>query len=335
MKIKYDNITAKIAKHCAIIFSIILFMGLVMAVLKIPDIEVLYIMAVYMGALVGIPCWGVYLFARMYFIRLRAYGYEIPDNKKKYRNNLSTLVRGQGAGRSLFAWHSRIGMWLYLIFFFIFMAIDLIYLIKWNFIKDISLFMFNTCGILNIVWFVFAMIMKKQGNVDKYRDDVECDRERKERWNLENIIVFAIVYAIVCGVASNFAVSFTKYTFEMQIDRDMVQTDIICKSVISVLHEYETKQEQEAAESYKALCDGVELTAWGKPEDELQCSLAESLQLVDFSELADDFKTADGAAKVYVQYRNGNVIVKLLNPIKKIKKFGRKYREIYVESAMY
>lgn len=50
--------------------------------LEIPGTEVFYIMAVYTGVLVGLPCYVVVLAAKLYFARLRAYGYEIPENKK-------------------------------------------------------------------------------------------------------------------------------------------------------------------------------------------------------------------------------------------------------------
>lgn len=101
MKIKYDKATAQTAKCCAIIFSVLLLIGLVMSALKIPGTEVLYIMEVYSGALICVPCWGVYLFARLYFVRLRAYGYEIPEHKKKYGDKLGELVRIQDAETSL------------------------------------------------------------------------------------------------------------------------------------------------------------------------------------------------------------------------------------------
>ncbi len=52
MKIKFDNITAKTAKYCALIFTVLLLIGLVFSFLEIPGTEVFYIMAVYTGVLV-------------------------------------------------------------------------------------------------------------------------------------------------------------------------------------------------------------------------------------------------------------------------------------------
>ena len=46
MKIKFDNITAKTAKYCALIFTVLLLIGLVFSFLEIPGTEVFYIMAV-------------------------------------------------------------------------------------------------------------------------------------------------------------------------------------------------------------------------------------------------------------------------------------------------
>ncbi len=230
MKIKFDNITAKTAKYCALIFTVLLLIGLVFSFLEIPGTEVFYIMAVYTGVLVGLPCYVVLFAAKLYFARLRAYGYEIPDNKKIYGNNLNNLPKTREAGRSLFAKHSRIGMWMYFAFFVLFLVVDVMYLIKWHFMKDICTFLFTVCLVLDIVWLILAVIMWRQRNTEKYRDDVECDKTRKERLNLENIIVFAIFWAIVCALVSNLAVTTTKYMDKAQ--RENAQIIVMAIEVI-------------------------------------------------------------------------------------------------------
>lgn len=184
------------------------------------------------------------------------------------------------------------------------------------------LFWYVICVVLNLLWIVLAGIMRKQENKDKYRDDVEPDDGRKERWNLENIIIFAICFMAVCAIAINLAVSTTKYVFEAQIDGDMLQADSIRRDVLSVMKEYERDGKQASSASYRAICSGVVLTEWKTPEDELQCSLAEKLQIADFGELANDFKMSDGRARIYVQYRDGNAIVELLNPIGEVEKIA-------------
>ena len=216
MKIKFDNITVKTAKYCAFIFTVLLLIGLFFSFLEIPGTEVFYIMAVYAGVLVGLPCYVVLFAAKLYFARLRAYGYEIPENKKTYGNNLNNLPKTHGAGSSLFAKHSRMGMWMYFAFFVLFLVVDVMYLIKWHFMKDICTFLFTVCLVLDSVWLILAMILRRQRNTVKYRDDVECDKTRKERLNLENIIVFAIFWAIVCTVACIQAVTTTKYMDKVQ-----------------------------------------------------------------------------------------------------------------------
>lgn len=222
MKIKFDNITAKTAKYCALIFTVLLLIGLIFSFLEIPGTEVFYIMAVYTGVLVGLPCYVVVLAAKLYFARLRAYGYEIPDNKKVYGNNLNNLPKTHDAGSSLFAKHSRIGMWMYFACFVLFLVVDVMYLIKWHFMKDICIFLFTVCLVLDSVWLILAVIMRRQMNPEKYRDDVECDKTRKERLNLENIIVFAIFWAIVCAVACIQAVTTTKYMDKARMENTQV-----------------------------------------------------------------------------------------------------------------
>lgn len=217
MKIKFDNITAKTAKYGALICTVLLIIGVVLSFLKIDGTEFFYTMTIYASVFVGIACYVVFFSAKLYFARLRAYGYEVPDNKKTYENNLNNLPKTHEAGSSLFVKHSRIGMWMYFAFFALFLMLDVMYLIKWHFMKDTCLFMFVVCLVLDIVWLILAMILRRQRNTEKYRDDVECDRTRKERLNLENIIVFAIFWAIVCALVSYLAVSTTKYMYKTQM----------------------------------------------------------------------------------------------------------------------
>lgn len=107
-------------------------------------------------------------------------------------------------------------------FFALFLVVDVMYLIKWHFMKDICTFLFTVCLVLDSVWLILAVIMWRQRNTEKYRDDVECDKTRKERLNLENIIVFAIFWAIVCAVACIQAVTTTKYMDKVQRENAQV-----------------------------------------------------------------------------------------------------------------
>ena len=240
MKIKFDNITAKTAKYCALIFTVFLLIGLVFSFLEIPGTEVFYIMTVYTGVLVGLPCYVVLFAAKLYFARLRAYGYEIPDNKKIYGNNLNNLPKMREAGSSLFAKHSWIWMWMYFACFVLFLVVDVMYLIKWHFMKDICTFLFTVCLVLDSVWLILAIILRRQRNTEKYRDDVECDKTRKERLNLENIIVFAIFWAIVCALVSNLAVSTTKYMYKTQMgDKQVAASELKMADDVVRLEYYE------------------------------------------------------------------------------------------------
>lgn len=107
-------------------------------------------------------------------------------------------------------------------FFALFLVVDVMYLIKWHFMKDICTFLFTVCLVLDSVWLILAVIMWRQRNTEKYRDDVECDKTRKERLNLENIIVLAIFWAIVCAVACIQAVTTTKYMDKVQRENAQV-----------------------------------------------------------------------------------------------------------------
>ena len=176
-------------------------------------------------------------------------------------------------------------------------------------------------------------MLKKQSNKEKYRDDVEPDTTRKERWSLEQLLFTMMILFLLSLFANNTAYSMTNYIFNGMVDYDMVQADTVRRGVIRAITECKDENGTVTCEeTYAELCEGVDITTWGVPKDELQALIAESMNVEDFSLMRDDFRLSDGDAQIFVKIADENVTVHLLNPVKEVSRYRISNGEIYVES---
>ena len=332
VRIKYDKQSLHTLKWTAIAATILFVVGLVFMFLDISGIEVLVLFSLYIGAgLAVISCFSLFA-GWLYMKRLKGYGYEIPERKSDYDGKIENLPKINHIDcTSIYGKHSKWCARACMILFAIFFILDVCFFLKWKFMKENCKSLFVLCLIFYFVWIIFALALKKQGNQGKYRDDVELDMMRKERWSLEQILFTMLILCLLSLFANYTAHSMTGYIFRTMIEHDRVQADIVCKDVVSAIEEYRDVQN---SKTYAELCEGIDITTWGAPEDELQELLAETMSMDDFSLLRDDFKVSDGDARIFVKVMDGKVTVRLLNPIKEVSKYGGADKEIYVESDL-
>ena len=67
------------------------------------------------------------------------------------------------------------------------------------------------------------------------------------------------------------------------------------------------------------LAEGVDITNWGVPQDIYQEKVAAYLEISDFSELKDDFRSAKGDAVLYAKLEKGLIRVSLPNLHKEVR----------------
>ena len=221
--------------------------------------------------------------------------------------------------------------------FVVFAVLDVRYYLQWKFMKENCTALFGLCFFFYLIWILFALVLKKQSNKNKYRDDVEPDTTRKERWSLEQILFTMTILCLLCIFANDTAYSMTKYVFNGLVDHDMLQADTVRQGVMRAVKEYkdesaEVNKALTGQDTYAALCEGVDITTWGVPEDDLQELIAETLYVEDFSLMRDDFQLSDGDAQIFVKVDDEAVTVRLLNPVKEVSRYSRSNKEIYVES---
>lgn len=334
VRIKYDKQSMKMLKRISIVATILFVIGIVLMFLEINGTELLMLFALYIGAGLSIACYVNLVAGWFYMKRLKKYGYQIPEKKSDYDGNLENLPKVNNIeAASIFSRHSRWCFRACILIFLFFFVLDVRYILQWKFMKDNCKSLFVLCLFFYLIWIVFALALKKQGNKEKYRDDVEPDITRKERWGLEQILFTMIVLFLLSLFANDTAYSMTKYIFNGMVDYDMTQADTVRRGVVSAIAECKDENGTVTCkETYAELCEGVDVTIWGAPKDELQTLIAETLNIEDFSFMRDDFRLSDGDAQIFVKVTDENVTVRLLNPVKEVSQYSRDNKEIYVES---
>lgn len=334
VRIKYDKRSMTIIKVTSIVATILFVVGIALMFMEINGTELPTLFALYIGAGLSVVCYVNLVAGWLYMKRLKKYGYMIPEKKSDYDGKIENLPKLNNVeDTSIFSEHSIWGYRACILIFAVFIILDVGYFLQWKFMKETCKSLFVLCFFFYLIWILFALVLKKQSNKEKYRDDVEPDTTRKERWSLEENLLAMIILCLLSLFANSTAYSMTKYIFNTMVDHDMVQADILRRGVISAITE--CKDENGAVtckETYAELCEGVDITIWGVPKDELQTSIAETMNVEDFSLMRDDFKLSDGDAQIFVKIVDEKVTVRLLNPVKEISRYSRGNKEIYVES---
>lgn len=334
VRIKYDKQSMTVLKGTSIVATILLIVGIVLMFMEINGTEILMLFALYIGIGLSVICYGNLVTGWLYMKRLKCYGYQLPEKRRDYDGKIENLPKLKNVEEiSLFYWHSVWGARLCVFIFAVFIIMDVVYFLQWKFMGENCKAIFVLSFFFYLVWVVLAHILTKQSDKNQYRDDVETDTTRKERWSLEQILLTMIILCLLSLWVNNTAYSMTNYIFLGYVDYDMEQADMVRKGVIGAIAQ--CKDENGTViweETYNKLCAGVDITTWGVPKDGMQTLIAESMNVQDFSLLRDDYKLSDGDAKVFVKIADGKVTVRLLNPVKEVSKYSNGNKEIYVES---
>lgn len=319
-KIKYDLITRNILIGLAVVSgSMIALSFLLVYLFDSLEAAVFWVFSLYIGG-------GIFLYsiinliaANCYFCRLKGYGYIVPKRKTEYQKLLSNLPKEQEiTEKSIYGKYNRYAAVVAIAMLGVFSVMDLAYYIKWFFMGDNALFLFVMTMIFYCVaWLWLGVLMFVQSNPEKYRDDVELDATRKERWGLNLVIVNFVILFLICFFAYSTEKTMTKYIFETMVGNDVEQLRSVKDAVQQAVGEYEEGELLEIP-AYKELCEGVDIVTWDAGDDALKQDIANRLNIVSFSELSNDFRMADYAG-VYVKLSDGDCSLQLLNVYKEVR----------------
>lgn len=319
VKIKYDLHTIKILK----ITTLISFFFFATAIL-VPNLLKGNVFAIYyflFGFYIG---GGVFIFSFLnlisgifYVKRLRKHGYEVPHNRKDYDNRLEQLPRQtEDMANTTFWWCGAIGI-IYMVIFLLGELWNTGYYVSWCFMKDNAVVITFFLAIFDLLWLVVGIRYWRQRNNELFRDDVEVDPARKERWPLELAIVLGLIMLVFTCVAKTSGQSMTRYIFASYVATDH---NLVCDIRETLENELLDSEDEVQTEQLRTILkQGVYLTEFDTSDLPCVKRVKESLGFDSFEAVNARFRVADGDAKVYVTMEGETVVVTLENPISKVK----------------
>lgn len=332
MKIKYDKRLINICIVLLVIAVLSLGAMFLLFMQEKPGMEILALLLLYEGVGVGIFSLANLISGIGYLGRLKAYGYEVPYNRKDYDSKLENLPRVKETdAKSIFSKHSILSMYISVIAFLVFMALNVLYLLKWKFMGEDVTAMFILCSILHISWIIIALFFRKQSNPLKYRDDVEIDDSRKPRWDIGKAIVNMAILGMISSIAISSANSMTDYVFKTRISTDRDRAERVCSAVLKSISNCDDEQIMDSEQTLEELQNGIDIATWGEPLDPLQKEIIALTQMDDFISLRNKFYMSNADSQLWVKLDSNKVTVELMNPKKEFIKYSKNYKEIKME----
>lgn len=322
-RIKYDKKIMKMLIIFGTASALLVLSGIVMLALEVRAALGFLFFAIAPGGLVCAAIWLYYAGGKMYFKRLKRYGYSIPESAKEYGYRLENVPReGKITEKSVFSKVNVIGSYVSFGLSMAAIILDVAYFIRWKNIGENAYALTVVFIIPAVIWLCYALALLRQSNKEKYRDDVEIDPSRKRRESPETIFVTVIILIFASWFAFTIQETMTKYIFESMLDADKNEIrrieSAISTSVDELCGDCDYNECQTLYSSYEQMAAGTEITDWGMPADALQALIADKLGISDYSELKDDFHIADSDAQIYVQIIDGKVHATLKNPIEEV-----------------
>lgn len=314
MKIKYDGRTLKILLVTTIVSSFLFLTGLVCMLAEVKGTAVIALSGLVVGG-------GLFLFAGInllfgfcYIRRLKAYGYEIPYKKEDYGDDLHNVLCVGGASRPEAGNKgSRVLVFLYAAVFLLSNAWNVRYIIYWHpFVGDIAVVMLIIMLLFDSFWGIYAYLFYRQGNVQRYRDDVETDDGRKERTPLEKGVMEGIIILGIMFLVKTAAAGLSDAILRSRVNHDFEYLCMISDNIKIILMEDGTDR---TSDSYIQLSEGCYISDWDEPEDAFSREIAEYIGISDYSELEGKFYTSDGSPRIYVKIIGEGVFVRMANPL--------------------
>lgn len=330
-KIKYDGRTIKILLVTTIVSALLFLAGVVCSFIMADAgrVGVIVVLGFFVGG-------GLFLYAGIHLLigfcyirRLKAYGYEIPYKKEDYGDDLRNVPRVSGkscpgiknVGR-------RVLVFFYATVFVLANVWNVWYIIRWyQFDGALAVFFLFIMLLFDSLWGISAFMFYRQGNRQRYRDDVEIDDSRKERVPVENGFVSGIILLYIMMICKMLVVQFGEYAFRSRAEHDQLHLQTISRCIDAAMMADGTDR---TSDSYMQMREGCYISDWGSPDDAFSREVAEYLGISDYSELNEKFSTSDGSPKIYVKISDEGVYVRMDNPLRLDRGIQFSYEEEYL-----
>ncbi len=263
-----------------------------------------------------------------YFRMLKKCGYEIPEDRARYGNDIRRLPRDEECIDYIVRPKRCVVLSvLSLIGFGCSVFYDVKLLLEWNLVGIDWIFGPVTGIVVDVTWLVLGVSILRQLNKKKYKEDYELDNSRRDRFTLiYSLILIAIVTWIT--IVTRFAQdTYMSYVYHGRMEHDRQQLEDIGNSMWNIYQNrtMDPTLEDSNERIYKVLEQGIMITDCDIPQNAYMRDVAGCLEIESFKELTDKLYLAEGEAQVHVVLRDGEITVTLLNPVERAKKTGIYY----------
>lgn len=224
-KIKYDYNNKKLSWILSCISTMITIALFVIRTYSITNnLSDEIVVFIYLGGYIFFPIitlilWLDFLRSTIYLKRLKAYGYEIPLDKKDFGSNLNNLPKimpttinpdERSKGSLILSGLSLSG-------FFITVINIIVFYFKYELKGDLAYFGVIYSIPALIFWFTQSFIFWNQSSTQNYCDDIEADINRKQRKPFENGIVDIIVCFILTVLYLIMVYKFSDFIYKSRV----------------------------------------------------------------------------------------------------------------------
>lgn len=313
-KIKYDRRTLKILLITTIVSAFMTGFGFFCMLSEARGTAVIMIIGLLVGGGLFIYSGVNLIMGFCYIRRLEIHGYEIPYKKDDYGNDLRNVpCVGRASCPEKRNQGSRILFFLYAAVFLVANFWNVRYIIYWHqLLGEIAVLLLVIMLLFDSFWGIYAVLFYRQGNIQRYRDDVEFDENRKERTPLEKGVVDGIIILGIILLIKTAVAGLSDVILHNRVSHDFRYLVMISDSIVAVLMEDGTDR---TSDSYRQMSEGCYISDWDEPEDEFSREIAGYIGISDYSELEGKFYTSDGSPRIYVKIFEESVIVRMVNPL--------------------
>ncbi len=316
MKISYDIFRVKIFGIVALVSFILAFAVSFISNSSLGIAEGAFVLLPFVSNVFFIT-FILYILGKIYLIRLKNYGYEVPYKAKEYDNDLNKLPKDDKIYNKLVnpedsrnKWSIRLSF-VYFLGFIVGIICDIIFYIQWKFLKSDTTFLLTQLIIFDLVWLFAALYFLVQSDNEKYRDAFNLDESKKKRMCFAYGIVIAVFVALISAGTKMQCTSAAKYMVSSYAATDLDTLNSIRAAFFEQYKNY--------PDAFKE--DQYIITDMDMIDEPFWTNAAEALGVKDFKELKSKFHVSDGDAKVAIRVaEDGNIIVELLNPHKSVNK---------------
>ena len=248
--IKYDIPSVKRYRLAMVFSAVFTVLGIAMICSDgsiVSDVDLgLFVILFFVGLYVGMPLFIYFLYHTLsgmaYLKRLEKHGYEIPRDRCIYDNMLEHLPKvdslEQEEHKKQFLGSKTSKMLLIVsICVAVFMLGCTIYCIsKWYYIGEDAMALFVLQLIEDAFWMWPICVFYKQMDMQKYKDDVELDGNRKNRFDIVNGLGIILILGLIALGIKCSAHSMTAYINSSRRETDvMYQINNVYDLIKSVL----------------------------------------------------------------------------------------------------